>query len=135
MIDGKDSVIRHWLQAGASGWRLDVADELPDEFIAGLRYAMDTTKPGSILLAEVWEDGSNKIAYSKRRKYLLGSEAHGLMNYPFRTAALAYLRGEDADVFRQAMSTGEQTKLDPAATVYRIKAGLAEKNKGAVILE
>ncbi|MPM33071.1 Histidine--tRNA ligase [bioreactor metagenome] len=33
------------------------------------------------------------------------------------------------------MSTGEQTKLDAAATVYRIKAGLAEKNKGAVILE
>ena len=103
MIDGKDSVIRHWLRAGASGWRLDVADELPDEFIARLRSAMDTTKPGSILLAEVWEDGSNKIAYSKRRKYLLGGEAHGLMNYPFRTAALAYLRGGDAVAFRQAM--------------------------------
>ena len=32
------------------------------------------------------------------------------------------------------MATGEQTKLDPAATIYRIKAGLAEKEKGAVIL-
>ena len=32
------------------------------------------------------------------------------------------------------MSTGEQTKLEPAATVYRIKAGLAEREKGAVIL-
>jgi histidyl-tRNA synthetase len=32
------------------------------------------------------------------------------------------------------MATGEQTKLDAAATVYRIKAGLAEKDKGAVIL-
>ena len=32
------------------------------------------------------------------------------------------------------MSTGEQTKLEPAATIYRIKAGLAEREKGAVIL-
>ena len=32
------------------------------------------------------------------------------------------------------MATGEQTKLEPAATVYRIKAGLAEREKGAVIL-
>ena len=32
------------------------------------------------------------------------------------------------------MKTGEQTKLDPAATIYRIKAGLAELDKGAVIL-
>lgn len=31
------------------------------------------------------------------------------------------------------MATGEQTKLEPAATVYRIKAGLAEREKGTVI--
>ena len=33
------------------------------------------------------------------------------------------------------MATGEQTKLAPAATVYRIKAGLAEREKGTVIQE
>ena len=32
------------------------------------------------------------------------------------------------------MATGEQTKLGPEATIARIKAGLAEKKKGAVIL-
>ena len=32
------------------------------------------------------------------------------------------------------MATGEQTKLEPEATIARIKAGLAEKKKGAVIL-
>lgn len=32
------------------------------------------------------------------------------------------------------MKSGEQTKLNPAATVYRIKAGLAELEKGSVIL-
>ena len=32
------------------------------------------------------------------------------------------------------MATGEQTKLEPAATVYRIKAGLAQRERGTVIL-
>ncbi|MFR3923352.1 MAG: alpha-amylase family glycosyl hydrolase, partial [Dysosmobacter welbionis] len=66
---------------------------------------MEEVAPDSVLLGEVWEDASNKIAYSKRRKYLLGDELHGVMNYPFRTALLAYLQGGDADGFREAMET------------------------------
>ena len=111
---GEDSVIRHWLRSGADGWRLDVADELPDNFIAGIRQAMDETKPGCLLLGEVWEDGSNKIAYSQRRKYLLGGETHCLMNYPFRTAALCYLRGGDAADFRESMETLRENYPAPA---------------------
>ena len=111
---GEDSVIRHWLRSGADGWRLDVADELPDDFIAGIRQAMDETKPGCLLLGEVWEDGSNKIAYSQRRKYLLGGETHCLMNYPFRTAALCYLRGGDAADFRESMETLRENYPAPA---------------------
>ena len=105
IIDGENSIIRRWLRAGASGWRLDVADELPDWFLVKIRAAMEETAPDSVLIGEVWEDGSNKISYSQRRQYLLGSEIHGLMNYPFRTALLAYLRGGDADDFREAMET------------------------------
>lgn len=105
IVDGEDSVIRHWLRRGASGWRLDVADELPDWFIAKIRSVMEEEKSDSLLLGEVWEDGSNKIAYSQRRRYLLGRETHGLMNYPFRTAVLQYLTGGDASVFRESMET------------------------------
>ncbi len=105
IIDGEDSIIRHWLRAGADGWRLDVADELPDWFIEKIRTAMDETKPDSLLIGEVWEDASTKEAYSQRRRYLLGSEVHGVMNYPFRSALLAYLKGGDADDFREAMET------------------------------
>ena len=105
IITGEDSVVRHWLRAGASGWRLDVADELPDDFIADIRRVMEEEKPDSFLLGEVWEDGTNKIAYSRRRRYLLGSETHGLMNYPFRNATLAWLTGGDADAFRESMET------------------------------
>ena len=103
IIRNRDSVVRHWLRAGASGWRLDVADELPDDFIADIRTAMDETAPGSLLLGEVWEDATTKVAYSQRRRYLLGQELHGVMNYPFRNALIAYLLGGDADEFRETL--------------------------------
>ena len=120
IFGGKDSVVRRWLRAGADGWRLDVADELPDEFIALIRQAMMEEKPDSFLLGEVWEDGSNKIAYDRRRKYLLGRETHGLMNYPFRLAALSFLLGFDVcdpaqpyggAAFREAMDQAEAVIL------------------------
>lgn len=114
IIEGEGSVIRRWLRAGADAWRLDVADELPDEFIARIRAVMMEEKPDSFLLGEVWEDGSNKIAYDQRRKYLLGRETHGLMNYPFRVSALDYLRGGDAAAFREAMETIRENYPRPA---------------------
>ena len=105
IIDAKDSIIRRWLRAGASGWRLDVADELPDWFLEKIRAAMEETAPDSVLIGEVWEDGSNKIAYGVRRRHILGGHCDGLMNYPFRNALLSFLLGEDAFRFRQAMET------------------------------
>ena len=105
IISDEDSVVRRWLRLGADGWRLDVADELPDDFIAAIRTAIVQEKADAYLLGEVWEDGSNKIAYSRRRRYLLGRETHGLMNYPFRTALLAWLGGGDAAAFRDAMES------------------------------
>ena len=103
IIEGKESVIRRWLRAGADAWRLDVADELPDVFIEKIRAVMADEKPDSFLLGEVWEDGSNKIAYDQRRRYLLGRETHELMNYPFRVSALKYLQGGDAAEFQEVM--------------------------------
>ena len=105
IIEDEDSIIRHWLRAGISGWRLDVADELPDWFIEKLRATAVKTDPEAFILGEVWEDASTKVAYDQRRKYLLGHELHGVMNYPFRTALLDYLRGGDAAVFAEAMET------------------------------
>lgn len=94
IFGGKDSVVRHWLGLGAAGWRLDVADELPEDFIRDLRAAAREEKPDALLLGEVWEDASNKVSYGKRRHYLLGGELDATMNYPFRGAALAYLLGQ-----------------------------------------
>ena len=66
---------------------------------------MEETAPDSFLLGEVWEDATTKIAYSMRRRYLLGQELHGVMNYPFRTALIAYLLGGDADEFRETLES------------------------------
>ena len=105
VIQNPDSVVRRWLRAGASGWRLDVADELPDAFIEALRAAAVEEKSDAVVIGEVWEDGSNKIAYGQRRKYLLGHETHGLMNYPFRVSAIRWLQGGDAADFMETMET------------------------------
>ncbi len=88
VITGEDSVIKHWLSLGADGFRLDVADELPDEFIALLRKEAKKVKPDCIIIGEVWEDASNKIAYEIRRRYFTDMELDTVMNYPFRNAII-----------------------------------------------
>ncbi len=45
IITGKDSVVEHWLKAGCDGFRLDVADELPDAFIKLLKDKIRSIKP------------------------------------------------------------------------------------------
>ncbi|MDR1691976.1 MAG: glycoside hydrolase family 13 protein [Oscillospiraceae bacterium] len=105
IVTGKDSVVRRWLRAGASGWRLDVADELPDWFIEALRAAAREEKDDAVIIGEVWEDASNKIAYGVRRRYLLGRELDGVMNYPLRSSLIGFLMGEDAANFKRAMET------------------------------
>ena len=91
-INGEGGIAARWLQAGAAGWRLDVADELPDEFLEALRRRVKATDPDALVLGEVWEDASNKESYGHRRRYLLGQQLDSVMNYPFRQAILRFLQ-------------------------------------------
>jgi len=104
-IYGSDeSVISKWLNLGVAGWRLDVADELPDEFIREFRQAMKTIRPNAVLIGEVWEDASNKTSYGKQREYFSGNELDGTMNYPFRASFLSFILGEsDSSVVHQEL--------------------------------
>lgn len=92
-ICGENGVVRTWLRRGARGWRLDVADELPDDFIADIKRAALAERPDAVVIGEVWEDATTKVAYDHRRLYFEGSELDGTMNYPFRTAALGFVCG------------------------------------------
>lgn len=94
LVCGQDGVVRKWLRAGARGWRLDVADELSDGFIEDIKAAMVAERPDGALVGEVWEDASNKMAYGKLRQYFEGTELDGTMNYPLRTALLAFVRNQ-----------------------------------------
>jgi glycosidase len=118
IVTGQDSVVRHWLRLGASGWRLDVADELPDSFIEQLKTAAREEREDAIVIGEVWEDASNKIAYSARRRYLLGRELDGVMNYPFRDAAIGFVLGKPCGEFIARM---EQLRENyPRSTFYSL---------------
>ncbi|MBR5314462.1 MAG: glycoside hydrolase family 13 protein [Clostridia bacterium] len=106
IIRNEDSVIAHWLNLGADGFRLDVADELPDSFIAELRARMKAIKKDSLLIGEVWEDASNKTSYGSRRKYFTDGELDSVMNYPFRNAIIDLLSGnDDGQNFRNTVMT------------------------------
>ncbi len=101
----EDSVVRRWLRAGASGWRLDVADELPDEFISELNSAAQDVLDDAVIIGEVWEDASNKISYDVRRRYILRCGLHGVMNYPLRNSVIEFLLGGPSGHFIAVMES------------------------------
>ena len=95
IISDEDSVVAHWLKLGADGFRLDVVDELPNEFVKLLKDRIRQIRPDALLIGEVWEDASNKIAYGVRRRYFTDGVLDSCMNYPFRTAILNFLLEKD----------------------------------------
>ena len=94
IINARDSVVNKWMGLGASGWRLDVADELPDEFIYKMKKKIKEINSEAVLIGEVWEDASNKISYDKHRAYLYGEELDSITNYPFRDNIISFLKGD-----------------------------------------
>ena len=94
IAQGEDAVLKHWIKAGGSGWRLDVADELPDSFIKILRSEVKKEDPDALLLGEVWEDATTKYSMNTQRKFAMGEELDGVMNYPLREAILGFFQGK-----------------------------------------
>lgn len=93
IITGQNSVVRNWLRHGTCGWRLDVADELPDEVLELIRQATKEEGEDLVVLGEVWEDAIEKESYGHKRTYALGNALDTTMNYPFRDAVYRYLAG------------------------------------------
>ncbi|MCL1822885.1 MAG: glycoside hydrolase family 13 protein [Oscillospiraceae bacterium] len=104
-ICGENGVLQKWLKLGASGWRLDVVDELPDEFIDALNKAVKGVDSDKVIYGEVWEDATTKESYGVRRRYLIGGQLDSVMNYPFKEAILRYIRYSDCAQFRDGVMT------------------------------
>ncbi len=104
-ISGKNGVIDHYTKLGIAGWRLDVVDELPSEFVKKITKATKNVNKNSIVIGEVWEDASNKIAYGKRREYFLGEELDSVMNYPLKDAIINFVKNGDAKLLSRTIKS------------------------------
>ena len=100
---GDDGVIDKYSSLGIYGFRLDVADELSDSFISRIKSRL-SKRGSSVLYGEVWEDASNKIAYDKRKKYYLGNELDGVMNYPLRRGIIDFFTGKGTKALEYAIT-------------------------------
>ncbi len=133
-ITGKDGIVRNWLRAGALGWRLDVADELPDAFLSTLYAAVKETDPEAVVLGEVWEDASNKISYGHRRRYLLGGQMDSVMNYPFRQAVLEFVRDGNGERFVQRIQSVVENYPPPITRLLMNSLGTHDTERAITVL-
>ena len=114
ILEDDDSVVRHWVRKGTSGWRLDVADELPMPFLRELRRQVKDVSGDAAVLGEVWEDASHKVAYGQMRSYVLGDTLDSVMNYPLRDALIAFLMAQkDAAAVAKELSSLAQNYPKP----------------------
>ena len=119
LLNPKDGVLPRWIGHGASGWRLDVADELPVSMLQKMRAAVKQADPEAVLIGEVWEDASNKISYGEMRSYCLGDTVDSVMNYPLRRGIIDFFTGT-IDAFQLRRVILHQREVYPAPFYYAL---------------
>jgi len=132
IVTGRDAIVKRWLRRGASGWRLDVADELPMPFLRALRKSVKATDPDAAVLGEVWEDASNKVAYDELRCYCAGDTLDSVMNYPLREGLIAFMNGE-LDAFALKRRLDALYENYPAPFAYALMNLVGSHDKARVI--
>lgn len=131
LVFGKNGVVEKWQKLGADGWRLDVVDELPIDFVNLLIKKIKSVNKDALVIGEVWEDASTKVSYGEPRPYLLGDQLDGTMNYPFMNAIIAYVRDGDEKFFKDTV----QSILEnyPKETVYCLMNSLGTHDTVRII--
>ncbi len=119
LLDGQTGVLPRWVKRGACGWRLDVVDELPVDMVREMRQAVKQADPDAVLLGEVWEDASNKVAYNVPRSYCLGDMLDSVMNYPLRRAVIDFFTGA-IDAYQLRRVILHQQEVYPAPFYYSL---------------
>lgn len=114
-ITGKNGVIEHWQEAGVMGWRLDVADEIPDEFLETLRTSVKKENKDALVVGEVWEDASNKYSYGKLKEYFLGKQLDSVTNYPLKDGIIEYVKSKNCSLLYETLNKIMETY--PSETV------------------
>jgi glycosidase len=107
---GTDSVVRHWVDRGADGWRLDAADQLDHNWWRDFRTTVKSFAPDAAIVGEIWPDASD---------YLLGNEFDSVMNYRFRRAVDGFVRTTDWSDSTGKIPVRTPTQLDRALRAVR----------------
>jgi glycosidase len=100
LIFGKKGVLEKWTKLGVKGWRLDVVDELPIEFVDKIRKVVKSIDEEAVIIGEVWEDASTKVSYGIQRPYLNGCQLDGVMNYPFKNSIISFVYTNKINKFK-----------------------------------
>ncbi len=132
IVTGKDSVISHYIKKGISGWRLDVADELPMDFIRALRSRVKAENRDACVIGEVWEDITNKISYGRPRCYAVGDTLDSAMNYPLRDHTIAFMLGRENAWALQEFLNFQHSTL-PKPMLYSMMNLLGSHDKPRII--
>ena len=132
MFKDKEGVVPRWIHAGACGWRLDVADELSMDFLRKLRVAAKKARPDAVVLGEVWEDASCKVAYDETRCYCTGDTLDSVMNYPLRLAILDFITGA-SNAYALARLIKHQEEVYPAQFRYSLMNLIGSHDRARVL--
>ncbi len=92
----KKGIGAKYAKMGTGGWRLDVVDELSDDFLDEFRDSVKSANKDTVIIGEVWENAADKIAYGNRRRYFQDGQLDSVMNYPFRTAVIDFCANGNA---------------------------------------
>lgn len=95
-IYGDHGVLAKWMKDQVDGWRLDVADELPMDFLRNIRNRL-MKENCQVMIGEVWGDASDKFVNSEYRPYTFGDNLTGVMNYSVRNFIVGLLTSENND--------------------------------------
>ena len=90
-IAGENGVLEKFLKLGVFGVRLDVVDEITDEFVKKIETKIHEFGENKVVMGEVWEDAATKESYSRRRKYFASNELNSVMNYPVKETVLDFV--------------------------------------------
>lgn len=90
----ENSVAKQWINWGADGWRLDVANEVDTVFWNDFREEMKAHNSDTLILGEIWDDAS---------KYFIGDQYDSVMNYRIRAALIDYLKNGNASRLNDAL--------------------------------
>ena len=98
-IYGEGGIIDLWFSLGIDGLRLDVADELTDEFIEGIRRAVKRNKEDGFILGEVW-----KNPMRMGRGYIeSGRGMDSVMDYVLVDALIRYFKYSDTNKLKDVI--------------------------------